>query len=51
MPRCPGWSARSWLILDSGGAVLWVPGLARDERAPVASATRRVLVVEARRVR
>jgi tRNA(Ile)-lysidine synthase len=40
----------SWLVLESGGAVLWVPGLARDEGAPVASATRRVLVVEARRV-
>jgi tRNA(Ile)-lysidine synthase len=41
----------SWPVLEGDGAVIWVPGLARGEGAAVTAATRRVLVVEAHRVR
>jgi len=47
--KVPRAERSTWLILEVGGAVLWVPGLARSEQATVTSATRRVLVVEARR--
>jgi tRNA(Ile)-lysidine synthase len=41
----------SWPVLEGDGAVIWVPGLARGEGAAVTAATRRVIVVEAHRVR
>jgi tRNA(Ile)-lysidine synthase len=47
--KVPRAERSSWLVLEVGGVVLWVPGLARAEQATVTPATRRVLVVEARR--
>jgi tRNA(Ile)-lysidine synthase len=47
--KVPRAERSSWLVLEDGASVLWVPGLARAEQATVTSATRRVLVVEARR--
>ncbi|MGH7856986.1 MAG: tRNA lysidine(34) synthetase TilS, partial [Candidatus Binatia bacterium] len=40
-----------WPVVEAGGAIVWVPGLARSEIGRISDGSGEVLVIEARRVR
>lgn len=48
--KVPRAARASWpVVVDGEGAILWVPGLARSDAAPVRPATRRRLVIDCHR--
>jgi len=49
--KTPRWERATWPIVETGGAIAWVAGLARSEVALVEPSSRRLLVVEACRCR
>jgi tRNA(Ile)-lysidine synthase len=47
--KVPRGERPSWPVVEQGGSILWVPGLARSDRALVEPRSRKLLVVEANR--